>query len=89
MKPTEFNAVDYDEAASGYISKGQFELARLALLKRNALRQEGDTSTAPTPFQAEDYEELALKLDSEGNYSLANTARTVAAAFRSGYKSLE
>ena len=85
MNQAQFTAADYDEHASWLIRKGKFELARLALLVRNSLREQGDTSTEPTPvgpLGPEAYLEAAAEWEAEGKHQMAAAARLRAAELR-------
>lgn len=81
-EPPQPNAADYDEHASYLICRGDFEQARVALLARDALRADGDTSTVPSPrppITSREYLEAAEEWEAEGKHEHAFRARQRAA----------
>ena len=86
-KPAPPTAADYDEHAGWLIRRGKFQLARLAVLTRNSLRAQGDTSTEPSPLPpitARDYLDAAEDWEAEGNHKFAAAARARAAELQLG-----
>lgn len=58
-----YTAADFEQAFGGFVSEGNFDLARRALKEAKRLRESGDISTEPTQPTLADYEELATKLE--------------------------